>query len=212
MKSILKFERDFLGGKLIHINERRGDTSFELHRHEYYEIIFYLNCNGVCYLNGTERMITDSCLFLLTPKDFHKIVTNNTQSSQSVIISFSEALIDKELIKVIALSPRVCYQPKKELLELIRLLTGFYREGGRYGEIKQGSVLNAVLCLILEQGEAVRTEAPYLSPAVGKAISLVLSDPAKSFSLAEISHECGISESYFSYLFHNFHNRYYNAG
>ena len=94
-KNIYKFPREFLEEGNIHVRKKMGDTSFAAHRHEYYEMILYQKCNGKCIINGSVYPISDNCLFLLTPKDYHKIEAQNPDDAGSFIVSFSLSVVNR---------------------------------------------------------------------------------------------------------------------
>ncbi len=48
MSGIYKFEREMLEGESIHVNKRTKGISYKKHWHNYYEIIFYYNCQRIC--------------------------------------------------------------------------------------------------------------------------------------------------------------------
>lgn len=201
MKGILKFERDFLGDKPVRVNKKHGDTSYVIHRHDYYEIILYTDCAGVCVLNGTEYKLADNQLFFLSPNDFHRIAANNTESSSSIVISFSETAADSELIKALGFSARVSFSPSEETVKNINLLYEYFVTNGEYKEIKLKHLLNIILCNVLENSTVVKNKNSFCHPAVGKAMSMILTDVSKSTSLDEIAKKLNLSPSYFSDLF-----------
>lgn len=201
MKGILKFERDFLGDKSIHVNKKHGDTSYVIHRHDYYEIILYSDCAGVCILNGTEYKLADNRLFFLSPKDFHRIIANNTEKSNSIVISFSETAADSELIKALGFSARVSFSPNEETVKNVNLLYEYFVNNSEYKETKLKHLLNIILCNVLENSTVVKNENHYEHPAVGKAMAIVLTDVSKNASLEIIAKKLNVSPSYFSDLF-----------
>lgn len=201
MKEIFIFDRDYLGESGIHIHKKQGDTSYVAHRHDYYEIIYYKNCGGACIVNGTEYPITDNCLFLLTPKDFHRIDAINTVNSSSVIISFSEKVADSELISALGLLAKVVYNPTKRMENAIDGLCACYSDGGKYKEKKLYHLLSALLCDVIENAEDVNDENPYLNQYVRRAMTLVLTDTAKYSTLTAVADACKVSAPYFSDLF-----------
>ena len=201
-QQIYQFQRDFLGSDGIRVEKRRGDTSFRAHRHDYFEIILYRNCNGKCILNGSRYPIYGDCLFFLTPKDYHKIETSNTEDASSVIISFSENLIDAELSARLSFFPRIWNHPTKEAIRTVDCLLEDYGKRFATRTKKLFCLLNALLCDVAEYGEGSNGSELCLSPAIAQAITVMLSDISKDYTLQGISQECGLSAAYFSNLFH----------
>ena len=202
MAGIYKFEKDFLPDGQIRVHRRRGDTSYFIHRHDYYELLMYRNCGGKCILNGDEYTISDNCIFLLTPNDFHRIEAKNTDRSESVIISFSESMVDKSFISSIAFIPRVWYSPTKLCTDLIDDLHGCYTRRDKHGELLMHHILSAILCEVLEKSSRAKIENQYISPTIAHAMTMVLSDISEPVSLTKTAAACGMTASYFSDLFH----------
>ena len=201
MNGILKFERNFLGNKPIHINKRHGDTSYELHRHDYYEIIYYKNCNGICLLNGKEYPITKNCLFLLTPNDYHAIKTNNDNNASSVIISISETLIDDEVKKSLGFTAIVEYDISTEEEVYINDLCLSYFSTPTLNQNLITHLVNLIILKIIKHGEVSTKQTEYEHSAVGKAIALTLMNLSSTYSLKEISEAVNLTPSYFSAVF-----------
>lgn len=200
-KGIYQFQRDFLGEGSIRVEKKSGDTSFSAHRHDYFEIILYRKCNGKCIVNGAVYPIFGDCLFFLTPKDYHRIETSNPDDASSVILSFSENLIDTELFSRLAFSPRVWYAPTAEAVSVTEMLCENYGKRTPMRAKKLFYALNVLLSDVAEYGEPLGNEAPCISPAIAQAITVILSDVSQGYTLEGLARECGLSASYFSNLF-----------
>ncbi len=200
--TVYKFERDMLHGEAIHINKKEDCTWFKKHWHNYYEIIYYRNCVGYCILNGERFEISDNCLFLLTPKDFHEIITDDSPESYSFIISFSEQIIDKTILEALTAGPFTLYGISKEMESQIEELYDVFKGGGNYRERHLFHLFNHILICILENGEFVNTLPHDVNPIVRESISLMLVDPAKNFTLDFFAQRFNITKTYFSHLFH----------
>lgn len=199
---IYQFDRTLLEEGSIHVRKKSGDTSYFAHRHEYFEIILYNHCHGKCIINGTTYPITESCLFLLTPTDYHKIETQNPSAASSVIISFSESFIDSELLARLAHSARVWHSPTERTVLAIEDLHQDYEGNAENRKKKLFHILNATLCDILEYGTPLTDQNPYISPPIAKAITLILSDISKNHKMETLARLCGFSPAYFSSTFH----------
>ena len=201
-QQIYQFQRDFLGSDGIRVEKRRGDTSFRAHRHDYFEIILYRNCNGKCILNGSRYPIYGDCLFFLTPKDYHKIEMSNTDEASSVILSFSENLIDAELAARLAFFSRIWNRPTREAIHTVDCLLEEYGKRFSTRAKKLFCLLNVLLCDVAEYGEGLNGSELCISPAIAQAITVMLSDMSKNYTLELLSRTCGLSASYFSTVFH----------
>lgn len=199
---IYKFGRDMLQSKEVAVRQKRNDTSYPLHWHDYYEIIYYENCSGVCVVNTAERPIYDRCLFLLTPRDFHSIETKNRPESRSVNISFSENAVDRKLLWEISQTPFVWYSPSDFTVNLIdRMNLVSHAEDSRSDFLSE-KLLNVLLCDILKEGKPISGINPYVNSIIGKAMLFITSDLSRRISLKEIAAYCGMTPTYFSSLFH----------
>lgn len=202
MQEIYKFDKDFLLGDHIRVHQRKGDTSYFLHRHDYYELILYRNCGGFCELNGERYEISGDCVFLLTPNDFHRIEAQNTDSSESIVVSFSEAVCDNELISKIGFLPRIWYGVSDACRTMTRHLYNSYKSSSAESKTKLYHLLNAILFDVLENCQCAKSETRYISPAVGKAMTAVLKDISADVTLSALASASGMTAAYFSDLFH----------
>ncbi len=201
---IIKQSREFLFGRNIYCFMRKGDTSYHAHWHDYYEIILYRNCGGSCIINGEEYPITKDCLFFVTPKDVHAINAKSFKDSYSIGISFSNDVVDQEIIKEISSGPRTVTNPTQTLLvliERIRIIRNSSSRKESHKRFMQEHMLNAALIEIIEKGTLLTAQKYNLSPAIEKAIFYIMTDVSRKFSLEEIASLCHLSPSYFSTLF-----------
>lgn len=198
---IYKFQRNMLRGQSLHIHKKQKTTSFKKHWHNYYEIIYYENCEGYCDLNGASYDIRGNCLFLLTPKDFHQIVTQDKADAVSYIFSFSEGIPDKAIQSSLAAGPLVLYDVEDWITRQIRQLYAIFTGDTPHRALKLQHLFNSLLADILEAGTPVSATGE-IHPYILESISSMLEDPAKKHSLASFSQRFGITPTYFSHLFH----------
>lgn len=202
MEPIYKFEKETLKGESLHARIKTGNTSYIKHWHSYYEIMYYKNCIGTCELNGESMPITPRCLFLLTPKDFHEIRTQDQETAVSVNLSFTEQLIDSRLLQSLQAGPIVVESVPQFLEERILQIHSAFKDGGKYRQLLMENLLNALLIDILELGKTIGAANPEVHPVVLKAITYLLMHPNREHSLTEVAKLHGISAPYFSRLFH----------
>ncbi len=200
MDKITKFSRNMLEGKLLHMRIKRINTSFEYHWHDYYEIILYLNCTGTCTVNDEAYPISNNCLFLVTPKDFHGIKTDDSDTSESINISFSEQLVDKKLLTCLV-DPVYIQNVDVQLVDEIKRLYCVFKSNAQFKESYITHLFNCILIDILLQGASINENALFLNPLIRKAITIVMTSPEKNHSVKVISRTLGISPDYFSNLF-----------
>ena len=200
--SIKKFEKDILGGKSLHIQKKYGDLSYPIHRHEYFEIIFYCGTKGKCILNGAEYKIQDNAVFFLTPEDFHLIETENIKSAYSVKLSFSKEIIDPKMGEFSPISAKVLYSPNDFFISAINELLKISELEAPQIKSKKYHLLNALLIEIIENGQTAGGANTYMHPLIGKVMMFALTDPSKKISLEAAAKLCHISPAYFSHIFH----------
>ena len=192
-----------LQGEKIHTSHRRGETSCTEHWHDYYEMIHYRECRGRCVLNGSEHTITENCIFLMSPKDFHKADNEVTVSSNSVVIQFSEQVIDAKILALLGAGPIVLYNPSERLADYIDELEATMYKNARFKDEYRANLLSCILIKVIEEGTCISTGKGKSDHVVREAISYMLSNLQKPISLTEIAEKYVLSPTYFSHLFHN---------
>lgn len=200
--SIKKFEKDMLKGRQLYIQKKYGDLSYPIHRHDYFEIIYYSGSRGKCLLNGEEYEIGESSVFFLTPEDFHRIETEDIKTAYSINLSFSKSIIDSHIGDNFALSAKVVFEPNEFLKAIIERIETIFKNEDEFTKSEMYHLLNALLIEIIKTGQTAGKENPYMHPVIGKAMMYVLSYPEKNFTLADIAKLCHISPAYFSHIFH----------
>ena len=124
---IKKFDRYELCGQSLRVNRRQNIESFKTHWHEYFEMIIYKGCQGICKINGVEHKITDNSVFLLTPTDFHEIETEYIEGSSSIIVEFTEDLIDEKLFIDAVITPKCLYGASDFLYDCFNEIATLYK-------------------------------------------------------------------------------------
>ena len=200
--TIYKFERDMLRGESIHVQKKRDHTWFKKHWHNYFEIIYYKNCVGECKLNGESYPVRGECLFLLTPKDFHEILTEEVAGSHSVILSFVEQAVDGHVLDALTAGPVVCYDLPPLLCAQIEEMAEVFRGKSDYRKQHLTHLLNCVLIAVLERGKPAGTAVRDVSPMVRESIAYMLTNPAERITLQTFAQRFGVTPAYFSRLFH----------
>lgn len=206
MKNIKTMDKSLLHNRDIYITKKQGDTSFYLHRHDYYEIIFYHHCYGACTLNGVKYEINDNGLFLLTPGDYHKIDARNSDQSSAINISFSNSVIEKNLITELSFAPRIWRGLPEESIGLLEGIYSIFRKSGtaptQFAQKTVLFLLNAIVSDILNGGEKIEPEKSCVRPMIRQVMTYIHANLSKNISLCEVAESCGMNVTYFSELFH----------
>ncbi len=201
---IVKLENNQLENHEIFAKTKYTKINYPIHWHEYYEIILYKNCKGTCEFNGKRFEITDNCIFFLTPADYHKIEGEPNENQYTVNISFTETVIDNLLLKANEISPCVVYNPDPFLSDSILKIRDIFNQKDKKDTdgVQKMHILNSILIMLKNSGIPVDSKTTAINPYIRSAISIVRENISQDNSLTEISKKCGLSPSYFSYLFH----------
>lgn len=200
---IQKFETAVLEKNDMTVSIVYDETGCFTHRHDFYEIQLYDYCLGDYVLNGITHKISDSCLFLLTPKDFCRINTERKKGSSRIIISFAEHLIDGKLLPLIAFIPRIWKYPSEHCVGIMKTMLARFRENDPLCTHELNLLLNALLCEILKNGERAQGETNAISPAISRIMTTLLSDISAKITLTDAARISGMNPTYFSERFHS---------
>ena len=200
---IYKFERDMLGGENIHVRHKKKSTAYPRHWHTYFEIIYYHNCQGTCVLNGEQYVLTERCLFLLSPKDFHEITTDTLPSAESIIVSFNEQIVDPLLIQDITAAPIMLSSVPPSLSDALERLYELFQGTEAHRDVHLTHLLNHILLEILETGKPLSNDSPILHPIIRDSISYILQNPSQKITLDTFASRFKVTKTYYSHLFHD---------
>ena len=205
MNKIFKFDREILDGKEIFVRKNVHITEYPIsHWHNFYEFIFYKNCKGSCVINGRSYEIGDNCLFLVTPKDFHKISTENIEGSYSINVSFTSSVLDKRLLAELEFTPRAVYNINPLFEKIIEnIFLAFNSPDSVLKNIKLKGLLNSAIVDILTLGKKAKKDTNHISPHVQKAITYIVENPSEEITLHSMAKSLNIVPDYFSKLFHD---------
>ena len=199
--AVKKFEKSFLMNKSIRVHQNRKSLSFELHRHEYFEIICYRGCHGSTTVNGKKFEITDGAVFLLTPTDFHEIEAETTEGSHSVIVSFTSELIDEGILRTGKIGATVLYGADGYLLSCFEKMHELFASKKDGLNVQINHLINYALVEILLNGEEIASDNSYNNPKIREAVGYVLSNVEGDTSLSSVAGHVGLSSAYFSAKF-----------
>lgn len=199
---IYKFDRDMLRGQKLRIQKGYSAHNYSKHWHSYYEIVYYRGFDGSSVLNGETYPVTESCLFLLTPKDFHSLQMVGRPGAVNYIISFSEQMISDAIFNEVTKGPVHIEQVPEWLANQIEHLNRTLLRKSPYQADHLYHLFNGMLMDVLEQGSSLSHTAADIHPMIRESISLMLADPAGEFSLGDFSDRFNVSTTYFSRLFH----------
>ncbi|WNR42742.1 helix-turn-helix transcriptional regulator [Paenibacillus roseipurpureus] len=73
----------------------------ELHWHEFYELAFVLEGQGMNWVNGFPQRLKQGDMFLLTPADFHEIAPDSGTKLELYNLIFSQAMLTDDMVKLL---------------------------------------------------------------------------------------------------------------
>ena len=199
--AVRKFEKSFLRNGNVRVHKNRTSLSFELHRHEYFEIICYCACSGAATVNGKKFEITDGSVFLLTPTDFHEIETETNESSHSVIVSFTSEIIDENILRTGKIGAAVLYGADDYLLSCFEKMHELFTSQKDGHNVQTNHLINYALAEILLNGNEIASDNSYNNPKIREAVGYVLSNIEGDTTLSSVAAHVGLSSAYFSARF-----------
>lgn len=205
---IRSFDKSNLDRHSLHVHTRHENVGFEMHRHEYFEMIYYSGCRGEMHINGVSYEIRDECIFLLTPTDFHEIDAAGGEGSRSVVISFAESVIDEAIFRDGAVQPSALYMPEAFLCAAFDKMLSLYSDAE---PLALSHLINYALSEITRHGAPVNPDNSYVHPKIREAVSYLMANMERDCSLEAISERVGLSPSYFSAKFSEVMKKPYKA-
>lgn len=111
--------------KAMHINpddhisvEKRSLAAFLLHAHEYYELEVIESGSGTLLLNGKKHQISRGSLYMLSPADFHEIVTKDRLTLWNISFDDIKVAAENELMLK---TPLFSVIPEDNLLKFFKV-------------------------------------------------------------------------------------------
>lgn len=202
LSTIHKFEKEMLRGGSIHMTKKYDTGWYKNHWHNYYELVYFSDCEGHCTLNGERLPIRGRCLFLLTPKDFHEICTEEREGAYALIIAFNAHIVDPAVLDTVTRAPLVSYSVPPRLCEKLDELYMSFTSSERYRSLYAKHLFNCILLDALDISDKVSAPCRTLSPIVTESLSLMLSTPTAEHTLGAFAKKFNVSPTYFSRLFH----------
>ena len=206
--AVKKFNKNELHGKSIYAERKERVTSYPLHWHDYFEMILYVGCRGSCTLNDCTYEISDPCIFLLTPTDFHKIDTEDKDGSYYVKVAFCESVIDDTLFGRGALCPKI-YRCHDEFI--ISCFEKLADNEVMKSPLRARALLNYILAAVDECGKEAERDGSFFHPLVRRAAIYTLDHFTEPITLAEVAEKLGTGAPYLSTVFHKTMGRTYNS-
>ena len=112
--NIIHSESVFSTGNPYYIHKSVINTSFELHRHDFFEIDLMISGNGVSHINGESYSLSKGDMVLLSPADHHNYILEDNTALEFVNIAFPMGLIPPQAVSVIPSNVKVVHLAEKD--------------------------------------------------------------------------------------------------
>ncbi len=177
--------------------KEKNISSYPTHWHEFYEIELIISGSGSYIIDGVDRKIEKNMLFFMTPVNFHKVITDN---SQVITLMFTGEVCDLDLLFRLSSvfnsdSVLLCDEDAKYLATIMHELNIACAEND---DEYSFHLLNSIL------GKICRINNPhrhgYMSK-VQKAMLYIQNNFRNDIQLSNIAHAAGVTPSYMSSIF-----------
>ncbi|WJH34419.1 AraC family transcriptional regulator [Paenibacillus sp. CC-CFT747] len=198
----------------LRIFRSRISGHLEVHWHEFYEMHLILSGRGTHVLNGDSYPLKKGNLFLLTPADFHEILSQEQEPIEYYNLIFSDEMLKEPLRQLVFPDPHVpvCDVPEEEMNPLVAEFELISRESKQqrpgYLIMIQGA-LERILTMLSRwcRDEVARKTGsgigkgkgtPPLQPAISRALSYIQYHFREPLTLQEAAGQAKLAPNYFS--------------
>lgn len=67
-----------------------GTENFQLHYHDYYELFLMISGEGIHYVNGEKKLLTDNSLIFIRPSDTHTYIKDYNKKFSFINLTFTK--------------------------------------------------------------------------------------------------------------------------
>ncbi len=202
---------------------REHRSSCPLHFHDYYELEYIARGKGAHIVNGSIREIGEGTLYMVTPRDIHRI---DVKDGMLIYTFFFDAdLVPSELARLISSCPSFtsvsCTEDMKICAEylsrhIVNSFSKISEKSTGKEEINKGDisglylVAGALLDILVKNGtheSATEKENRGVAESMQKALRFINKNFRSSLSLERVAEEVGYSKSHFSRVFAKYVDR-----
>lgn len=178
---------------------------FPLHHHDYYELEIVVKGELLHECNGKSMILRRGDVYILSPKDVHRIVTFQKTKIYNLCIyteqcskSIARLLLDEEYPRFGKVDDEVL----RELDALHSALRDVLSSDGQYRTARTSALTTLLASRLFEMTTAevsLQTDQSYST--IAKAMSFIEAHLASPITLEEVAAASGYSRTYFSRLF-----------
>ncbi|HEY0827124.1 MAG TPA: AraC family ligand binding domain-containing protein, partial [Bacilli bacterium] len=188
------------------------DTT-KLHWHEFYEMSFILEGEGIHYLNGISYPAGKGHIFLLTPADFHEVVSNPANKLVLFNVIFTDEWLNEDMRQLIFSDVGLHLTDLRDLdfsfIEAeFRLLWSESRQPKLGSRAVMQSALERIMITLTRAclGEAHQRESSltlFPQPSIRKALIYMQHHFRDNLTLEDVAKQAQFAPNYFSECFRN---------
>lgn len=189
-------------------------TTWPVHWHEFYELEFIIQGQGLHIINGVQQPLTSGSLVFLTPADFHEISPKENSIMELINVKFSDEVISNELRELISGSPSPfysnfsCNEFNRLEADFMRLLSEF--EGTAPGKklVLQGTLERIIIDLLRSSNSNFNTKPAVAKPlfqsnqSIHRSLIFLQHHFREPLTLEQVAQVSNMSANYFSEFFH----------
>ncbi len=170
------------------------EGKYATHRHDFYEIEFFVDGDGDYMVDGANHRIAPGMLFLMTPLNFHSV---NAANCHAYNVMFSEGAADFSLLaRLLSHNDATILETKNE--DRAFFMSVFHELATN---LSDSAYRTALLGSILGKASQLRKADETSSPTISNGLLYLLQHFRENPSLAEVASHAGFTPTYFSAIF-----------
>jgi len=197
----------------ISLSRKMLKENYDVHWHDFFEIELVLKGSGKQNLNGTEYTISEGCIYLLTPTDYHDV--SPSEEIEVFNIMFHETLLSDEFLNIISSNKgNIIFKLEKNEFEeaksLCNIMEKEYSKNKNYKNTYIKNLLECFMIHIFRASNLKDNKTSKKSTQIQKAIQHIHLHFKDNPSLSDIAKLTNTNPSYFSQKFKSETGKGYN--
>lgn len=193
----------------LSVSKHNIDAEFPFHWHEFYEMEFVVQGEGIHILNGTTYRIGKGSLFLMSPAHFHSVIPQPGCPLKLVNVKFADIALSESLKRLLfSVEDDLAFDfDTEDRFQAMNEQFEFLYEEHRCDRLGKETMIRSVLERVII--ELIRSVNPRMRPLdqqkvepINKALSYIHQHYGEPLSLEAAAKQAGMSVTYFSELFH----------
>jgi len=189
---MILFEKDIAQNVYISKNKFKN---YELHSHDFYELEFFIEGNGVCEINGKEYSFQEGDISFSTPLDIHGYKSNC--SVKTLTVHFRLANMSPVFYRITGIKSGLI-KSTEEIKNAFSILISSHSMDA-FSNLLCEKVLEAILLLLLQNFRPAQHNV--LMKEIYSAVEYINLNFKKDINLKTVSEYIGYSQEHFSRQF-----------